>query len=72
MNLDLGKITLNLCLYVKYVADKSFWPQMNTDYTDFTYNSLEEIHGILCSTRWREVTVTPFRRRALSAHRKIK
>ncbi len=36
MNLALGKITFNLCPSVKYVADKSFYPQMNADYTDFT------------------------------------
>ena len=27
---------------------------MNTDYTDFIYNALEPIHGILCNTRWRD------------------
>ena len=30
---------------------------MNTDYTDFTYNSLEQIHEIFCSTRWRDSLV---------------
>ena len=30
---------------------------MNTDYTDFTYNSLEQIHEIFCITRWRDSLV---------------
>ena len=27
---------------------------MNTDYTDFTYNSLEQIHGISRNPGWRD------------------
>jgi len=27
---------------------------MNTDYTDFTYNSLEQIHGISCNPGWHD------------------
>ena len=27
---------------------------MNTDYTDFTYGSLEQIHGISCNPGWRD------------------
>ena len=30
---------------------------MNADYTDFTYNSLEQIHGISCNPRWRDSLV---------------
>ncbi len=27
---------------------------MNTDFTDFTYNSLEQIHEISCNPGWRD------------------